>query len=383
MPDSPSVAPNNAPSGEKAKFGHLLTCHRSQPIIKLARENLLALINCAIATKAEKEGKTQEAWDLTNMEWLNPEGLDHDIVAKLSRPRAPREIGLHVERRAEGGVTCKWVSEQEIEACPHKKRLQTANRIASWAGIPPKDLRPALKKSGLNDSEITTLWRRDLFPGIASALHEIRTTASDEERAWAEDRARHPEHIHVDYHDRWWPSEETGKRVMQTARRKVKAWGLANPKAHPPKEKKKKRKSEKKKLDAAMEEGEHVARMYELQRSPLQQKPSNWMAKGSLSTLQDAELLETMPTTMEWAMRRVLRDKEDVEFKEATKQQEREIDEESGAGEPARPAKRARIDTPTRDDDENVSDNSDTSDDADPNGRQEKAQEHKKARTDS
>ena len=42
-----------------------------------------------------------------------------------------------------------------------------------------------------------------------------------------------------------------------------------------------------------------------------------------------------------------------------------------------------RIDTPTRDDDENVSDNSDTSDDADPNGRQEKAQEHKKARTDS
>ena len=132
-----------------------------------------------------------------------------------------------------------------------------------------------------------------------------------------------------------------------------------------------------------MEEGEHVARMYELQRSPLQQKPSNWMAKGRLSTLQDAELLETLPTTMEWAMRRVLRDKEDVEFKEATKQQEREIDEESGTGEPARPAKRARIDTPTRDDDENVSDNSDTSDDADPNGRQEKAQEHKKARTDS
>ena len=177
---------------------------------------------------------------------------------------------------------------------------------------------------------------------------------------------------------------------MQTARRKVKAWGLANPKAHPPNEnekkedeKKKKRKREKKKLDAAMEEGEHVARMYELQRSPLQQKPSNWMAKGNLSTLQDAELLETMPTTMEWAMRRVLRDKEDVEFKEATKQQEREIDEASGAGEPARPAKRARIDTPTRDDDENVSDNSDTSDDADPNGRQEKAQEHKKARTDS
>ena len=178
-----------------------------------------------------------------------------------------------------------------------------------------------------------------------------------------------------DYRDRWWPAEETGRRVMQAARRKVHDWGLAKPKAHPP--------SKKAKLDAAMEEGEHVARMYELQRSPLQQKPSNWMAKGSLSTLQDAELLETMPTTMEWAMRRVLRDKEDVEFKEATKQQEREIDEESGAGEPARPAKRARIVTPTRDDDENVSDNSDTSEDADPNGRQEKAQEHKKARTDS
>jgi hypothetical protein len=305
-------------------------------------------------------------------------------VTKLSRPRAPSEIGLHVERRAEGGVTCKWVSEQEIEACPHKKRLQTANRIASWAGIPPKDLRPALKKSGLNDSEITTLWRRDLFPGIATALHEIRTTASDEERAWAEDRARHPEHIHVDYHDRWWPSEETGKRVMQTARRKVKGWGLANPKAHPPSEKK----NEKKKLDAAMEEGEHVARMYELQRSPLQQKPSNWMAKGSLSTLQDAELLETMPTTMEWAMRRVLRDKEDAEIKEKIKQQEREkkanqaeeIDEESGVGEPSRPTKRARTDIPVQDE-EDDSDNNDIVDVADPNGRQEKTQEHKKART--
>ena len=39
------------------------------------------------------------------------------------------------------------------------------------------------------------------------------------------------------------------------------------------------------------------------------------------------------------------------------------------------------MDTRTRDDDEDVSDSNDISDDADPNGRQEKTQERKKART--
>ena len=93
----------------------------------MARENLLALINRAIETKAEKEGKTQESWDLTSMEWLNPDGLDPDTVDKLSRPRASNEYGQSVMRGNNGRVTCKWLSKQEIEACPPKTSLQTAN----------------------------------------------------------------------------------------------------------------------------------------------------------------------------------------------------------------------------------------------------------------
>ncbi len=155
-----------------------------------------------------------------------------------------------------------------------------------------------------------------MFPGIAEALHEIRTTASDEERAWEEYRARHTEHIHKDYRDHWWPAEETGLRVMQAARRKVNAWRLANPNAHPP--------NKKAKLAAAEEEAEHVAHMYELQRRPLRRKTCNWMANGSIPLLTDAELLEAMPTTMDWAMRRVLRDRTDAELKEKANQPERE-----------------------------------------------------------
>ena len=222
-----------------------------------------------------------------------------------------------------------------------------------------------------------------MFPGIATALHEIRTTASDEERAWAEDRARHPEHIHVDYRDRWWPAEETGLKAMQAARRKLKSWRLSNPKARPL--------DKKRTIEAAEEEAEHAERMHALQRSckgTLRRNPCNWMPKGALHLLTDTEMLEIKPTIMDWAMRRVLRDKEDAEIKEMNKQQEREkkeyrteeTEEEREVGEPSRPAKRARMDTRTRDDDEDVSDSNDISDDADPNGRQEKTQEHKKAR---
>ena len=112
------------------------------------------------------------------------------------------------------------------------------------------------------------------------------------------------------------------------------------------------------------------------------------MPKGTLHLLTDTELLEIKPTIMDWAMRRVLRDKEDAEIKETIKQQEREkkanraeeIDEESGVGEPSRLTKRARTDIPVQDE-EDDSDNNDIVDVADPNGRQEKTQEHKKART--
>jgi hypothetical protein len=144
MPDSPNAAPSNAPRGERATLGHLLTCHRSQSRIKMARDSFLAQINRAIQKKADKEGTAQTPWDLASMEWLNPDGLDPDTVTKLSRPRTPNERGLSVKRGDNGGVRCEWLSERQAEACPPKQRLQTANRLASWAGIPPSDLRPAL-----------------------------------------------------------------------------------------------------------------------------------------------------------------------------------------------------------------------------------------------
>jgi hypothetical protein len=156
----------------------------------------------------------------------------------------------------------------------------------------------------------------------------------------------------------------------------VTACASSKPKAHPP--------SKKAKLDAAMEEGEHAARMYELQRSPHRQKP------GSLPLLTDTELLEAMPTTMDWAMHRVLRDREDAELKEKAKQQESEAkatqpegkDEEPGVGDVPRPAKRARMEPPVQNG-EGDGTSSDNSDDGDPKKADKTTQEHKETRTGS
>ena len=277
--------------------------------MQMARDSLLDIINSAIQSKASKDRPAQAPWDLAAMEWLNPFGLDSETVAKLSKPREPSESGLCVKRGTTGAVTSEWVHEGQTTACPSKQRLQFANRLTCWAGIPPKDLRPALKLSGLSDREVTTLWKQDLFPGIAQALHDIRTTATDEERAWEEDRARHPRHIHKDYKDRWWPVEETGKRVMQTARRKVRAWRLV--------ESSKCKRSKKARADAAEEEAAHSERM----RRPQWRA---WVPQSSIPLLTDEELMEAMPNTMDRAMRRALQDHEDDEFKRTTKQQAKE-----------------------------------------------------------
>jgi hypothetical protein len=184
-----------------------------------------------------------------------------------------------------------------------------------------------------------------LFPGIAEALHDIRTTATDEERAWEEDRARHPEHIHADYNDRWWPAEETGQRVMRAARTIIRGWGLTHSTGYLSKVKARSK--------SAKEEGEHYERMHQLQRYTHSPERRIWTAQRNLPLLTDKELLAIMPTTMDWGIRRALRDRADEELKRKAKKNESKTNadrpggtkEETRGEETARPSKRARTET--------------------------------------
>ena len=80
-----------------------------------------------------------------------------------------------------------------------------------------------------------------------------------------------------------------------------------------------------------------------------------------------------MPTTMDWAMRRVLRDRTDAELKEKAKQQERKTKasqpegkgEDSGDEETARPGKRSRAEPHVRNADGDGA-SSNNQDDGDP-----------------
>ena len=73
--------------------------------------------------------------------------------------------------------------------------------------------------------------------------------------------------------------EETGKRVMQTARRKVRAWGLVEPSMH--------KRSKKARTGADEEEAAHSERM----RRP---QWSAWVPQSSIPLLTDEELMEAM-----------------------------------------------------------------------------------------
>jgi hypothetical protein len=101
---------------------------------------------------------------------------------------------------------------------------------------------------------------------------------------------------------------------------------------------------------AGLDAVKHNERVRRLQRGTHQTKRYNWVAQRSLPLLTDTELKETMPTTMDWTMRRVLRDRADVKLKRKAKEQESETKasrlegtcEEPTDEETARPGERPR-----------------------------------------
>ena len=299
--------PNHVRKGEAATLQHLLVCHRSQRRMAQARDDALKAINKGLSATNQ--------WNNNDMEWLNPEGLPTIILKQLTVARVSSHARLSVEREAGDGATYSstWLSDREVEtpSWTSKMRLQTSNRVANWAGIPPVDLRPALKACGASDADATRIWRDSLAPLIANALQAILQDAAEDERAWMQDRARRHTPIHEDYDDEEWPSESMARAACTAARAKITAWGLLKATAGANKATR---------MTAADEQADFAADMRQIESSGQGRcRKRARYDEQELSSMTPERFRNTHPVMLNWGIMKTLRDNRD----EASKAKDR------------------------------------------------------------